>query len=68
MSNHARRVLAFCVCVALGVVAGLEGVRRLSPGSGSSQLVAGALVLVSMFLLLSAVGLARPWLSIKPRR
>lgn len=59
MSQHARRVLAFGVCVGLGVVALLEGLRRLDLGQ---TLAGGGLVLLAMFLLLSAVGLARPWL------
>lgn len=66
MSNHARRVLAFGVCVALGIIAMLEGIRRLSPG-GNTVMLGGGLVLASMFLLLSAVGLARPWLGKKRR-
>lgn len=59
MSNHARRVLALGVCVAGGLIALLEGLRRLDLGQ---TLAGGGLILLSMFLLLSAVGLARPWL------
>jgi hypothetical protein len=64
MSNRARRMLAIVVCVVIGVIAMFESIRRVNV----EPLVGGLLVVVALFFLLSAVGLARPWMGGSVRR
>lgn len=67
MSNQARRVLAIVICSAVGVICLIEGTRRMGSGHVSSRMLAITLLLVAGFLLLSAVGLAKPYLPKPPR-
>ncbi len=59
MSNRTRRILAFSFCVIAGTVAMLESTRAIAAGA---QLKSVGLLLVAGFFLLSAVGLAKPWI------
>jgi hypothetical protein len=61
MSNTARRLLAIVVCASLGLIAVLEALRRI--GSSAAHLTPVLLLLVGGFLLLSAVGLAKPYIA-----
>lgn len=65
MSNRARRILAIAVCVVIGTICLIEGTRAMN---GPNRLAALALLPLSGFLLLSAVGLAKPWLRPLNRR
>lgn len=60
MSNEWRRRLAIAVCVGVGGLCFVMGMRAFGVGAGVR---AGLLLGVSGFLLLSAVGLARPYLA-----
>jgi hypothetical protein len=60
VSPRARRILAMTVCTIGGAWAMLESVAHLQ--RQGHPLVTLALFLLALFLLLSAVGLARPWI------